>query len=102
MGQQQEVGEQDIHDPWWVKKCRVQWKSWAIYSRDGEYDELYIDGKNVWKLQGRGQRRRRQICAYQGRSEEGTRTNGCSYWNGRENCLYNGDVTVPCSDKMKL
>ena len=29
-------------------ECTVSWRSWAIDSRDGEQDELWINDKRVW------------------------------------------------------
>jgi hypothetical protein len=29
--------------------CAVSWRSWAIYSRDGEVDQLLINGHAVWR-----------------------------------------------------
>eukprot|EP01047_Picozoa_sp_COSAG01_P034370 COSAG01_NODE_2578_length_7431_cov_6.566148_1_plen_826_part_00 len=33
-------------------KCRVSWRSWAIDSRDGEVDRVFVDGALVWEKAG--------------------------------------------------
>jgi hypothetical protein len=80
-----------------VYSCRVQWKSWSIHSRDGKPDSLHINDKEVWSLAARG-----SSCVHHKWSAEGPRDTGCPDWNGRGNCQYDGDVTVVCSNKMKV
>lgn len=74
-------------------QCTVSWRSWAINTRDGEHDKVFIDGQLVWDQ-----------AAHYGGCTDGWETGPADFpnagWGGV--CFYDVSKTVPCSGTMSV
>jgi hypothetical protein len=76
--------------------CRLSWRSWAIDSRDGELDSVFVDQIRVW------QRAPRRPCQNGWQYGPGDFPNP---WRGQRSshvCYVDVTVQVPCSGTMHL
>jgi hypothetical protein len=79
----------DIQLPSGTSQCTVSWRSWAVYTRDGEYDYATIDGIVVWKKR-----------AYHSGCRDGWLTGPRDFPHSQPShpaCYIDVEVTVPCS-----
>ena len=93
-GNNNRVASKNIPLPAGVTQCTVSWRSWAIYTRDGEYDYAYINGKQVWKKRG-----------YHSGCRSGWRTGPRNFPRSSRShpaCYIDVTVTVPCSGTLTL
>ena len=104
-----DVGEAGIvHGPWGndvtsvsidvdvgsSTECTVTWRSWAVYTRDGETDRLYVNGEVVWEL----------VATHSG-CNDGWSAGPSDFPNSNSDhpaCYYDGSWTGSCSGSITL
>lgn len=81
-----------------ISECEVSWRSWAIGSRDQEYDRVSIDGTEVWSNMG--------VCWLRDDGiGEGWELGPSDFDTHRSDsgaCFDEVVVQVPCTDSMTL
>ena len=93
-GKENREANLDVKIPAGVTECVVSWRSWAIYTRDGESDRLFIDGNMVWQKKARHSGCR-----------DGWQTGPSDFPHSSKqhpSCYVDASVKVPCSGTMKL